>query len=90
MAARTFTMHRLATDEGAVRSVIEAARAAPNGEIDAVERTIAAFEHEYGMSSAEALRRLEAGELQPTSKVEGWMMALRLRDHLADAKARAR
>jgi len=83
-------MHQLATDDTAVRSVIEAVRAAPNGELADVERTLAAYEAKYGIDTAEAARRVENGELPPTSEVEGWMMVRRLRDHLADAKARAR
>lgn len=83
-------MHRLATDEVAVRSVIDVVRGQPNGEVAAIERTIAAYEQKYGMTSAEAIARVEAGELRPTADVESWMAAVRLRDHLADVTARAR
>jgi hypothetical protein len=90
MKARSYTMHRLATDESARRAVIDAVRAKPNGEIHDVERAIAAYEAKYGMSSANAVAAIERGELRPTQDVEGWMMVLRVRDHLADVKARSR
>ena len=90
MKAPSYTMHRLATDEAARRDVIDAVRAAPNGELADVERAIAAYEAKYGLSSEEARKAIERGELRPTYDVEGWMMALRVREHLADVKARAR
>lgn len=81
-------MHRLATDEGARRSVIEAVRAAPNGELADLERTIEAYEKKYGMTSNAALAAIERGEMAPTYEIEGWMMALGVRDHLVKARAR--
>ena len=81
-------MHRLATDETARRSVIDAVRAAPNGEIADLERTIAAYEGKYGMASTDAVAAIESGELPPTRDVEGWMTALRVREHLVKARAR--
>lgn len=90
MKSQSYTMHRLATDENARRSLIDTVRAEPNGEIDDVERTIAAYETKYAMSSPDAVAAIARGDLRPTRDVEGWMMALRVRDHLADVKARAR
>ena len=87
---KAYTMHRLATDETARQAVVDAARAKPNGEIQDVERTIAAYEAKYSMSSLEALAAIARGDLRPTQDVEGWMMAIRVRDHLVDVKARAR
>lgn len=86
----SYTMHRLATDETACRTVIDTVRSSPNGEIRDVEGAIAAFEAKYKMSSMEAMAAIERGDLRPTRDVEGWMMALKVRDHLADVKARTR
>lgn len=88
MKALSYTMHRLATDEGARRAVIDTVRAMPNGEIHDVERAIAAYESKFGMSSADAVAAIERGEMRPTRDVEGWMVALRVREHLASVKAR--
>ena len=82
------TMHRLATDETARRSVVEAVRAAPNGEVADLDRTIAAYEKKFAMTSAEAVTAIERGELRPTRDIEGWMVAVRVRDHLVKARAR--
>ena len=87
MKPHSFSMHRLATDETARRSVIDAGRAAPNGELADVERSIAAHEMKHGFSSAEAVTRVERGELAPTLEIEGWLMAIRVRDDLADLKS---
>ena len=83
-------MHRLAKDDAAYRSVVDAVRAAPNGELADVERTIAAYEKKYGFSSTDAVARVERGELAPTRAIEGWLMAVRVRDDLAAIKARKR
>ena len=83
-------MHRLAKDEREIRSVIDAVRAEPNGEIDQIEKRIAAFERQYGMTSAEVVARVERGEVAATREIEAWLMALRVRDDLASVKARAR
>jgi hypothetical protein len=90
MKAPSFTMHRLATDESALRVVIDAACSVPNGEPADVERTIASLETKYGMSSKDARGAIERGELSLTREIEGWMMTLRVWEHLADVKARAR
>ena len=90
MKAPTFTMRRLATDEAARRTVLDALHARPNGELDDVECAVSAYEAKYRMSSAEALAAIERGELRVTGDVEGWMMALRVRADLADLKAKAR
>ena len=85
----TISMHRL-NDEATIRSVVNAVHSEPNGEIVSIERRIAAFETEYGMDSAEMRARVDRGELAPTRNVEAWLMALRVRDEFAGAKARAR
>ena len=90
MKATSYTMHRLATDESARPAVIETARSTPNGEIEDVERAIAAYEEKFRMSSVEAYEAIAAGNLTPTREIEGWMMTLRVRNHHADAKTRAR
>jgi hypothetical protein len=78
-------------DEATFRSVVDAARAAPNGEVVAsIERRIAEFEDEYRMTSEEMRSRVERGDLMPTRSVEAWLMALRVRDEFVSAKARAR
>jgi hypothetical protein len=88
MKARSFAMRRLAVDETAVRSVIEAVRSQPNGEIVELDRTIAAYERKHGMPSSEALEAVARGELRPTREIEGWMMAVRVREHLVKARSR--
>jgi hypothetical protein len=89
MKALGVAMHRL-KDDAEVRSVIDAVRAAPNGEVASIERRIAAFETAYGMTSAEMATRVERGELGTTQDVETWLMAVRVKDHLAGVKARGR
>jgi hypothetical protein len=87
MNTRSVHIHRLAKDPAAFRLVVQAVRSAPNGELRDMERAIAAFEAKHRMSSAEARARVESGELAPTREIEAWMMALRVRDDLADLKA---
>lgn len=82
-------MHRL-NDEATIRSIVDAVRAEPNGEIGSIERRIAAFEAEYRMDSAEMRALVDRGELAPTRDVEAWLMALRVRDEVASVKARSR
>jgi hypothetical protein len=86
--ARAIRVHRIATDEAAYRSVVDAVRSAPNGEIADLERTIEAYERKHGMSSSDARDAVARGELRPTREIEGWLMALRLREHLVKARAR--
>jgi len=86
---RPIRMHRL-NDEAMIRSIVDAVRAEPNGEVVSIERRIAAFEAEYRMDSAEMRARVDRGELAPTRIVEAWLMALRVRDEVAGVKARAR
>ncbi len=81
-------MHRLATDETARRSMINTVRSAPNGEIADLNQTIAAYEAKYKMTSIAAVAALESGELRPTREVEGWMVAIRVREHLVKARSR--
>jgi hypothetical protein len=82
-------MHRL-NDEATIRSIVEAVRAEPNGEVVSIERRIAAFEADHRMDSEEMRGRVDRGEMAPTRIVEEWLMALRVRDELASVKARAR
>ena len=82
-------MHRL-KDEAAIRSVVDAVHAKPNGEMASIERRIAAFEATYGMRSEEMRSRVERGELPPDRNIETWLMALRVRDEVAGVKARTR
>ena len=77
-------------DEATFRSIVDATRAEPNGEVASIERRIAAFEAEYQMDSAEMSERVERGDLKSTRSVEAWFMALRVRDEFASAKARSR
>jgi hypothetical protein len=86
---RSIRMHRL-NDEATIRSIVDAVRAEPNGEMVSIERRIAAFEAEYRMDSAEMRARVDRGELAPTRNVEAWLMALRVRDEVASVKARSR
>ena len=53
---RSIRMHRL-NDEATIRSIVDAVRAEPNGEIGSIERRIAAFEAEYPRACACAMRR---------------------------------
>lgn len=78
----------MASDERARRTVVEAVRAAPNGELADVDRVLKGYEQCYGISSAEARARVERGELRATRDVEAWMMAIQVRDDLAGLKTR--
>ena len=86
---RSIRMHRL-NDEATIRSVVKAVGTQPNGEMMSIERRIAAFEAEYRVDSDEMRARVDRGDLAPTRDVEAWLMALRVRDEVANAKARAR
>jgi hypothetical protein len=86
---RSIRMHRL-NDETTIRSVVSAVRAQPNGEILFIERRILEFEAKYHMDSEEMRSRVDRGEQAPTRDVEAWLMALRVRDEVASAKARSR
>ena len=90
MTTKSYSARRVARDEASYRDLVATVRSAPNGELADVERAIASFEQQYGISSVEARARLERGELSPTLEVEGWMMALKVRDHLVSVKARTR
>lgn len=90
MKARAIRIHRVATDEAAYRSVVDAVRAAPNGEIADVERGIAAFEAKYKLSTAEMRARVQSGTLAPTRDIESWLTAVRVRDDLEQLKAHAK
>lgn len=81
-------INRVASDERARRSVMEAVRAAPNGELADVERVLSTFEQRYGISSSEVRGRVERGELRATRDVEAWLMAIHVRDDLAALKTR--
>ena len=83
MKRPSYSIRRIARDENAYREVVAAVRSEPNGELAAVGRTIAAYESKYRISSAEAVGRVERGELAPTLDVEGWLMAIRVRDELS-------
>jgi len=87
--AKRFNSRRIANDEASYRELAAITRSAPNGELADVERAIASFEREFGMTSAEAHDKLARGELAPTREIEGWMMALRIRDHLVGAQTRS-
>lgn len=86
---RSIRMNRL-KDEVTIRSVVDAVRGQPNGEIVSIERRIHAFEAEYKVTSEEMRSRVDRGELAPTRDVEAWLMALRVRDEVASAKALTR
>lgn len=90
MKATGIGVHRVATDEKCFRRVLDDVRAAPNGELDFMDERLRAFEQKYKMSSSEAFDRVQRGELPASREVEAWMMALRVRDDLAQLKARPR
>lgn len=87
MNTRPVRVHRIASDEAAYRTLVDAVRSAPNGELKDVERALQAFESKHKMSSEEARNRVESGELPATREIEAWMMALRVRDDLAALKS---
>lgn len=90
MKAPSYTMHRLATDESARRAVVDAVRRVPNGELEDLERAIAAYESKYSIRSEDVAAAIESGTLRATYDVERWMMALRVRDDLTALKSKAR
>ena len=62
--------------DAAVRELARGALARPNGEMEAVEARIRAFERKFEMSSATMEARLESGDLQETADVASWVIAL--------------
>lgn len=62
--------------DAAVRDIARSAVARPNGEMEAVQARIRAFERQYEMSSATMEARLAAGALQETADVASWLIAL--------------
>lgn len=64
-------------------ALVAETRRAPNADdFAAVNRRIAAFEAEHGMSSETMQQRLNAGEIGETYAVCQWLMALEMRRHL--------
>lgn len=88
MKSANYSVLRVASDKRAYSAVVEATRRSPNGELADVHQTIAAFEQKYKMTSDEAQTAIVGGSLAPTRDIEGWMMAIRVRDYLVEARAR--
>lgn len=57
----------------------------PNGALTRFQERIAAFEKQYGMSSAEMIRQLSDGSLDETWDICQWLFFLRHRDSRAGA-----
>ena len=74
----------------AVADLARAARRAPNGEVSEIEAGIEAYEAKYGIDSDELQRQVAEGRRAETEDVCGWLMLLRLREHLATVAARPR
>jgi hypothetical protein len=90
MDVRIARVRGLSSKPDEVKGLIAAARSVPNGEVSMVERRIAKFEATHGMSSTEMLAQVEDGRLAETSEIGAWLMALRLKGHLDNLKARPR
>lgn len=57
----------------------------PNGAAARIQERIVAFEEQYGMSSAEMIRRLSDGLLDESWDICQWLFFLRHRDNRAGA-----
>jgi hypothetical protein len=68
--------------ERRVSELIRAARSAPNGEIEELDREIRAYEQRYGLDSASLEREVAGGHRQETEDICRWLMLLRIRERL--------
>jgi hypothetical protein len=71
-------------DRHAQLSALASRRAAPlNGEIDALDRTIAEYERQFAMSSESMLELLHSGERDETADICAWMRLVDVRSRLS-------
>ena len=62
--------------EKALTRLVEEAKKPPGPElISRIKNQIAAFEAQYGMTTAEMLGRLSSGEIDETLEIEQWLWA---------------
>lgn len=73
-----------------LRSLVEATRRPPNGEVARLDARIREREQEHGFSSAELRCRLAQGTVRETPAVCEWLMLLDLREHIAPPSPRPR
>lgn len=55
--------------------VAEARKPRPPGEKSPIARRVKAYEAQYGMTTAELRRRLDAGEVSETAEIASWLCA---------------
>lgn len=74
-------------DRDLQEEVVRRRIASKNGDVLAglsmVDEAIAEYERDYGMSSDDARRLRDDGFLPSSLDVDGWMIALRVRDEIA-------
>jgi hypothetical protein len=70
-------------------ALVTSTRRLPNGELEALRKTIAFFEHKYDLSSEELKVKVAGGHLTESEEICQWLMALRMRDRLERLEARA-
>ena len=75
--------------EAKLGEIADATRHAPNGEIAEIDERIRAYEAEHGMTSEDALAKLEAGLLRETFEIAQWLSFVKLRHRLAERSARS-
>ncbi|HCF56954.1 MAG TPA: hypothetical protein DFS52_03030 [Myxococcales bacterium] len=88
---RDIDFRRMTPEEqkSTLRDLVGATNSAPNGELVELDNEIKAYEARRRMSSKEMLRKLEAGEIHETNEICSWLIALKVRDHLASIPSRA-
>lgn len=57
--------------------------AAPNGALTSLHQSIARFEAQYEMTSAEMRERFASGALEDTAETSEWLMLLRVRERVS-------
>jgi len=66
----------------ALQDLVQRTQRVPNGELADAASIIALYERTHTLTSAEMLRKLDAGELQETWEICQWLLQLRRRDEL--------
>lgn len=72
-----------------LREMVQATTEPPNGECAAVDGEIRAFEQRFKMDSETMREQVRSGALAESWDICQWLMALNLRDLLAERSARA-
>lgn len=72
-----------------LRQLAQASHRPVNGEVNALDAEIRAYEQRFKMDSETLKKRLSEGTVEETDEVCTWLMRLKLRDRLVELRARS-